>query len=344
MEFKDYYAALGLASTATQAEVKRAYRKLARKFHPDVSKEPQAEARFKAVAEAHEALIDPERRAAYDEMARRHASGQDSDPTPGRDSGFEFSGAGTGHPRYRQSSPSQPGAEDFSDFFEALFGRAAAEGGARDGRRHGPVRAGSQAPSRDHHAKVSISLQEAFLGGPRMIALRMPVADASGHSVIQERKLEIQLPKGIRDGQHLRLAGQGAASGTEHGGIGPTPTPASDLYLEIHVLPDPVFRLDGSDVYFDLPITPWEAALGATLTAPTISGRVSLSVPAASVQGRRLRLKGLGLPGKVPGDLYAVLKVVQPPASSADEKAAYAALAAAFPAYAPRADTELGRP
>lgn len=335
MEFKDYYATLGVKRTATQDDIKRAYRKLARKYHPDVSKEPDAEARFKEVAEAHEALIDVERRAAYDDIAQRHASGQPFEPPPGWDSGFEYSGSGPGgmpgrQPRGRASDGSE--SRDFSDFFESMFGRggpggfSGAEGTPHRGARSGPMQ------GRDHHAKVAIELLDAYQGAKRMILLRMPVVDATGHATLQERQLEVNIPKGIRAGQHLRLAGQGAAG---HGGA-----PAGDLYLEIQLLPHPVFRLDGGDVSFDLPVAPWEAAMGATVTAPTLDGSVQLSVPPGSSPGRKLRLKGKGLPGKLPGDLYAVLTIALPPSASEPEQEAWRALARAFAAYNPRAALE----
>ena len=325
MEFKDYYATLGVAPTAAQDEIKRAYRKLARKHHPDLNKAPEAEARFKEVAEAHEALIDPERRAAYDAIAQRHANGQPFEPPPGWDSGFEFSGRGGEGAAPRQRADTRP-PEDFSAFFESLFGRGPGE--PMRGQRGGPQSAGGG----DHHAKVSIDLLDACHGATRMISLRMPVADASGRATLQDRQLEVHIPKGIREGQHLRLAGQGAAG---HEGA-----PAGDLYLEIQILPHPVFRLDGSDLRFDLPLAPWEAALGATVTAPTPDGPVQLTVPAGSSPGRQLRLRGKGLPGKVVGDLYAVLQIVLPPADSAPQREAYGALAQAFPSYNPRAGLE----
>lgn len=319
MEFKDYYATLGVQSTATQAEIKRAYRKLARKFHPDVSKEADAEARFKEIAEAHEALIDAERRAAYDAIAQRHASGQAFEPPPGWDSGFEYSGRGGG---------GMPGrGEDFSDFFESLFGRGGFDGAM-------PQRHAARGPAQghDHHAKVAIDLQDAYRGAQRTITLRVPVVDAAGRTALQERQLDVSIPKGVREGQHLRLAGQGAAG---HGG-----GPAGDLYLVIQILPHPVFRLDGSDLYFDLPVSPWEAALGATVPAPTPDGSVQLTVPPSSSQGRKLRLKGKGLPGKVPGDLYAVLTIALPSPASDAEKEAYGALAHTFATYNPRVALE----
>jgi curved DNA-binding protein len=335
MEFKDYYATLGVERTSTQDEIKRAYRKLARKYHPDVSKEPDAEARFKEVAEAHEALIDVERRAAYDDIAQRHASGQPFEPPPGWDSGFEYSGAGPGgmpgrHPRGHASDASEAG--DFSDFFESLFGRGGRSGLGGDERMQRRSAGSGPEQGRDHHAKVAIGLQDAYLGTKRMISLRMPVVDPTGHATLQERQLEVNIPKGVREGQHLRLAGQGAAG---HGGA-----PAGDLYLEIQFLPHPLFRLDGGDIYFDLPVAPWEAALGATVTAPTVDGSVQLSVPPGSSQGRKLRLKGKGLPGKRPGDLYAVLTIGLPPSASEPEKEAYGALARAFASYNQRAALE----
>ncbi len=214
MEFKDYYATLGVQRTATQDEIKRAYRKLARKFHPDVSKEPDAESRFKEVAEAHEALIDPERRAAYDDISQRHARGEAFEPPPGWDSGFEFSGRG--RPGPGQGAQQQPGTADFSAFFESIFGR-----GAQNAR---PAAGGHrQAPGSDHHAKVMIDLEDSYGGARRTLSLRVPVVDAHGHVALQDRWLEVNIPPGVREGQHLRLAGQG---GPGHGD-----EPPGDLYL-----------------------------------------------------------------------------------------------------------------
>jgi curved DNA-binding protein len=328
MKFKDYYATLGVGPTATQDEIKRAYRKLARKYHPDLNKEPEAEARFKEVAEAHEALIDVERRAAYDDISRRYAQGQSFEPPPGWDSGFEFTGRSADAAQSRSAHDAGRAAE-FSDFFESLFGRGAVAPGD-SGRNHDGGKGPSQ--GRDHHAKVAVSLEEACRGTRRTIALRLPVIDATGHATLRERQLEVGVPAGVRPGQHLRLAGQG--------GTGQDGASAGDLYLEIQVLPHPVFRLDGGDIYCELPVSPWEAALGATVAAPTPHGVVQLSVPQGSSQGRKLRLKGKGLPGKAPGDLYAVLRIALPPAGSAPQKAAYSAFASAFPACNPRAHLE----
>ena len=310
MDFKDYYATLGVAPAATQADIKRAYRKLARKYHPDVSKEADAEARFKELAEAYEALNDDEKRAAYDDAVERHKNGQTFGAQPGRDSGYEFSGAGN------------EAADNFdhSDFFEALFGRRG--GGVRSARPQGPVAGG------DHHARVQIDLLDAYRGGRRTITLRFPKRDEQGRVSMQDRQLEVNIPKGIREGQHLRLNGQGEA------GFGDGP--AGDLYLEIEFSAHPYFRVDGRDIYLDLPIAPWEAALGANVTAPTPDGSVELTVPAGSSAGRKLRLKGKGLPSVPPGDLYAVLSIALPPADGAPAQAAYRTLSAAFGSFDPR--------
>ena len=321
MEFKDYYATLGVARNATQDEVKRAYRKLARKFHPDVSKEPNAEARFKEVAEAHEALIDPERRAAYDELAQRLASGQPFEPPPGWDTGHEFSGRGAEGAQHR------PPAEDFSDFFGALFGRAHARGTRQAGARDAAWSA-MPMPGNVHHAQVQIDLLDAYRGAQHTITLRMPAVGPAGTGPLQERRLEIHIPRGVRPGQQLRLAGQGAAG---QGGAA-----AGDLFLEVQFRPHPVWRVDGRDVHFNLPVTPWEAALGASISAPTPEGPVQLSIPPGSAQGRKLRLKGRGLPGKEAGDLYALLLVALPQAGTDAEKEAYEALGRAFLAFEPR--------
>ena len=316
MDFKDYYATLGVDRQASTDEIKRAYRKLARKYHPDVSKEPDAEARFKEVSEAYEALSDTEKRAAYDEVGQRHQRGQEFRPPPGWDSGFEFSG--------RDSGGADADSFEHSDFFEALFGRATR--GA-----HG-ARAGMHAAGGDHHAKVSIDLEDAYRGARRSITLHVPVTDANGRTTMQQRQLDVNIPRGIRAGQHLRLAGQG--------GPGLGEGPAGDLYLEISFNPHPHFRVDGRDVFLDLPVTPWEAALGASVTAPTPEGSVQLSVPPGSGAGRKLRLKGKGLPGNPPGDLYAVIGIALPPADTPAAQEAYGAMARAFPAFDPRRHLE----
>ena len=296
MEYKDYYKILGLERTATQDEVKRAYRKLARKYHPDVNSEPDAEAKFKEAGEAYEVLKDPEKRAAYDELGANWQAGQQFKPPPDWDAGFEFSGGG-----YTQADRTA-----FSDFFETLFGQARASNGFRsqydfDGREfhvHG----------QDHHAKIIIDLQDAYDGATRELSLRSPELDASGHVVVNERKLQVKIPKGISQGQHIRLAGQGAP------GIGKGQK--GDLYLEVQFRTDPIYHVEGRDVYFDLPITPWEAALGHSIKVPTPKGTVDLKIPLGARSGQKLRLKGRGIPGKLVGDLYAVIQIIVPPAKN----------------------------
>jgi len=313
MEFKDYYAVLGVERSATQDDIKRAYRKLARKYHPDVSKEPDAEARFKDVAEAYDALGDAEKRAAYDDIGTRYKTGPEFNPPPGWASGFEFKGGefGGGAPF------------DRSDFFETLFGRQAAGSGRRRTR---------QTAGEDHHAKARIDLQDVYQGATRSLHLRVPRMDEQGHVTMTDHQLEVKIPRGIRSGQHLRLAGQG---GPAHGD-----GPAGDLYLEIEFAPHPYFRVDGRDVYVDLPIAPWEAALGGVVSVPTPEGNVQMTIPAHSTQGRKLRLKGRGLPAasadEAAGDMYAVLTIVLPPADAAVAKDAYRQMSETFSDFNPR--------
>jgi curved DNA-binding protein len=291
VEYRDYYDILGLKRDATLDEIKRSYRKLARKYHPDVSKEPDAEERFKEVGEAYEVLKDPEKRAAYDALGSNWQAHQEFRPPPGWDAGFEFSGGGY-----------TPGGGDHSDFFEELFGRATRGAGHRAGGFN------IRMPGEDHHAKVLIDIEDSLNGAARNISLRMPELTGDGRVVTRERTLKVRIPKGVRPGQQIRLAGQGGPGfgGGENG----------DLYLEVEFREHPLYRVEGADVYLDLPVAPWEAALGATVKAPTPSGAVDLKIPPNSSQGRKLRLKGRGLPGANPGDLYAVLRIVLPPASS----------------------------
>jgi curved DNA-binding protein len=302
MKFKDYYETFGVPRNATQDEIKRAYRKLARKFHPDVSKDINADARFKELGEAYAVLKDPEKRAAYDQMGSQWKAGQEFQPPPDWNAGFEFSGRDFG----------SGDGMDHSDFFEALFGRQA----------RGGQRPGMHTRGEDHHAKVLIDLEDAYCGAKRSISLRVPTLDAQGHVTMRDRKLDVNIPKGIRAGQHLRLAGQGQP------GLGEGP--AGDLYLEIGFNPHPQFRVDGRDVYLDLPLAPWEAALGCSLTVSIPEGSVQLTVPAGSAAGCQLRLKSKGIPGNPPGDLYVVLGIVLPPAESDSAKDAYRAMAKAF--------------
>ncbi len=309
MEVKDYYATLGLKRTASADEIKRTYRKLARKYHPDVNKEADAEDRFKRVAEAYAVLSDADKRAAYDAAGKRPQGRQNSDSPPSWNGSYEFGGG-----------------KDFesSAFFEELFRRqAAGERGPRGGQHLG---------GGDQHAKARIDLEDSYRGGSRTLSLSVPQIDAQGLVTMHERQLEVKIPKGIRDGQHLRLAGQGGA------GLGSGAT--GDLYLEIDIAPHPHFRVDGRDVYVDVPIAPWEAALGAGVTVITPDGSVQLTVPPGSAGGRKLRLKGRGIPCTPAGDLYVLLSISLPPADAEPAREAYRQLRDAFRDFNPRRSLE----
>ena len=322
MEFRDYYEVMGVARDATQNEIKRTYRKLARKYHPDVTDESDAEERFKVVGEAYAVLKDPEKRAAYDQLGANWKDGQDFRPPPGWDEGFEFSGGDTGDFRGDgYASYGGVGREQFSDFFETLFGQGYNDGyaGRRELHIHG----------QDRHARISIDLRDSYTGATRSITLHAPELTDDGHLVTRDRLLNVKIPKGIRDGQKIRLAGQG--------GPGMGNGKAGDLFLEVEFRPDNRYRVDGDDVYLDLPVTPWEAALGATVTVPLPSGNVDLKIPAGSNQGGKLRLKGKGIPAKQPGDLYVVFDVKLPPAHSDEAKALYKKMSEEMP-FNPRAD------
>ncbi len=332
MEFKDYYKVMGLARDATDAQIKQAYRKLARKYHPDVSKEKDAEARFKELGEAYEVLKSAEKRAAYDRLGQGPRPGEDFRPPPDWGAGFDFGRAGhrAGSGRGAAGGASAGGgfgrgnAADYSDFFESLFGGAA--GDARQG-------AGGFRPGRgeDHHARVSLDLDASLSGGSRTLTLRIPEMDAEGRVVAKDRTLNVQVPKGILPGQTIRLAGQGAAPMGDD--------PAGDLYIEVQFQPHPLYRVDGRDLYLELPVTPSEAALGAAIKTPTPGGIVDLKIPAGSRAGTKLRLKGRGIPATEAGDFYVILQIALPPAADERAKNAYRALADALP-FNPR--TSLG--
>ncbi len=318
MEYRDYYQILGVARTATAEDIKKSYRRLARKYHPDVSKETDAEQKFKEVQEAYEVLKDAEKRAAYDQLGSGWKSGQQFRPPPDWASGFEFSG-GT-RPRGAAGGAYGFEPEGFSDFFSSLFGGASPFGAA-----------GHKRPSgRDHHARIDIDLEEAFGGGTRTLDLKRPEPGPGGTPELRSHTVRVTIPAGVTDGQLIRLAGQGeAASG---GGR------AGDLYLEVHVRPHRLFQLDGRDVTLTLPVAPWEAALGATVTVPTLGGAVDMQVPPGAQSGQKLRLRGRGLPGQPPGDAYVQLRVVLPPADSPEARALYEDMRGKLAGFDPRAD------
>jgi curved DNA-binding protein len=322
MEYRDYYKILGVQRAATAEEVKTAYRRLARKFHPDVSKEKNAEERFKQVQEAYEVLKDPQKRAAYDQLGSEWKSGQQFRPPPDWGSGYEFSGGGPRAGRAQRRGGAAPDGEayaeeGFSDFFSSLFGGGSPFGGAA--RRGG----------RDHHARIDIGLEQAFHGTTSNLELKRPEIGSDGTLEVRAHTVRVTIPPGVTDGQLIRLAGQGepAAGGGR----------AGDLYLEAHILPHRLYQLDGRDVTLTLPVAPWEAALGASVTVPTLGGPVDMQIPSGAQSGQKLRLRGRGLPGKPAGDQYVQLKVVLPPATSAQARAVYDEMRAKLD-FNPRAD------
>lgn len=315
MEYKDYYQTLGVAKTASEDDIKKAYRKLVRKYHPDVSKEADAQSKTQDINEAYGVLGDAEKRAAYDELGRGHQyrAGQEFRPPP--DWGRGFGGAGG------PGGPGQGGAGGFggadSDFFSDLFANFGGGGRRRQ-----------QAPQRgeDSHASISIDLTDSYQGATRTISLMVAERDAQDRIVTRERNLSVNIPKGVTAGQQLRLSGQG-----QPGAAGP-----GDLYLEIQFRPNARYRLDGRDVYQTVPVAPWELALGGEIEVATPSGKVNVTVPAASQSGRKLRLRGRGLPAKEAGDLYLLLEVVLPPANTDKARELYQAMAREL-AFNPRA-------
>ena len=313
MEFKDYYQTLGVTRAATAEDIKKAFRKLARKYHPDVSKEPDAETHMKAVNEAYAVLSDPEKRAAYDQLGQGYQPGQDFRPPPDWDTGFEFSGPG--------SSSAQ--ATDFSDFFAELFAH-------RGDARHAGVRSGGfHARGEDHHAKILLELEDAFHGATRQISLRVPRLDAQGRVLLETRTLNVQIPKGVREGQMIRLAGQGTPGlGEGHPG---------DLFLEIHFKPHPRLRVDGRDLHLTLPVTPWEAALGAVVAVDLPDNTLKVRIPEGAQSGRQLRVRGKGIPADPPGDLLLHIEVVLPPADTPKARELYETMAREL-AFDPRVE------
>jgi curved DNA-binding protein len=313
MEYRDYYKILEVPRTATADEIKRSYRKLARRFHPDVSKEKNAEARFKEVAEAYEVLKDTEKRAAYDQLGSDYRGGQQFRPPPDWGQNFEFTSPRRGR---RQAG----NGEGFSDFFSSLFGEESPFSG--------PAGRGSfRSRGEDHRARLELSLEDAFRGVSRQISLQHPALGADGHVALEERTLKVQIPAGVTEGQVIRLAGQGSAGEAGSG----------DLLLEVHFAPHRLFRAEGRDITLELPVAPWEAALGATVSTPTLGGAVELRIPAGARAGQKLRLRGRGLPGEPAGDQYVVLKIVLPPGTEPRARELYEQMRAELN-FDPRAD------
>jgi curved DNA-binding protein len=297
MKYKDYYAILGVDRNASAEDIKKAYRKLARKYHPDVSKEPNAEEKFKEMSEAYETLKEPEKRAAYDQLGR-YTPGQDFQPPP--DWGQQFAGAGTVFEDI-----------DLADLFAGLAGRHGA--GGRGGR--------AFTSGRDYEATVHLTFDQAFHGTEIELDLSVLEFDEKGNARRVPRHIKVRIPKGVTNGQQLRIPGKGG-KGVDGGRDG-------DLYLDIVVEPHPLYRVDGQDLYLDLPLAPWEAVLGTTVRLPTPAGAVSLKVPAGTRAGQQLRLAGRGLsrPGATAGNLYAIVQIVVPSVVDERERALYRQLA-----------------
>lgn len=311
MEFKDYYQALDVPRDADADTVKKAFRRLARKFHPDVSKEPDAQSRMREINEANAVLSDPERRAAYDAIGQGRQPGERFTPPPDWDAGFEFSGPA--------GADAGDGAADFSDFFAELFGRMGAHPAGAAG--HGPGHGAASRRGQDHHAKIVLDLEDAWRGATRQITLRSPGLDEQGRLQLSLRTLDLRIPTGVRPGQLIRLAGQGSPGS---GGA-----PAGDLLLEVQFAPHARFRIDGGHLLADLPVAPWEAALGAVVPVALPDGSsLKVRVPAGAQGGSRLTVRGKGLPGKTPGDLDLVVRVVLPSGLEPRARRHYEAMAA----------------
>ena len=310
MEFKDYYAILGVADDAETAEIKTAYRKLARKYHPDLNPEADAEARFKEVAEAWEVLKDPERRAEYDELRRYGGRRHDFEPPPGWQSA-----AGAGSHRY---------AGDFSDFFNEIFGGGFAGAGPGRG-------APTGFRGQDVEIEMPLFLEETVGDVSKPVEYELPVIE--GGQLRRKRKsLKVTIPTGTADGERIRVKGQGAP--------GQGDAPAGDLYLHVRLVPHPLFDVEGHNLFVTVPVAPWEAALGAKVTVPTLDGKIRLTIAPGSQAGQKLLVRGKGLVGKAgKGDLYAILKVVMPPQRSESVQALWQELAKSA-AFDPRADWE----
>lgn len=302
MDYKDYYKILGVEKSASSDEIKKQYRRLARKYHPDVSKETNAEEKFKEVKEAYEVLKDPEKRKAYDQLGSGWQGGQGGfEPPPG----WEFhQQGGAAHSGFH-------GQGDYSDFFESIFGGMG--GGARHHARGG---AHFHQRGEDKNAKISISLDQAFHGSEVVLTFQDTVVNPQTQQLERKnRELKVKIPKGVSDGQQIRLAGQG---GQGYGG-----SANGDLFLEVSIKPDKFYKLDGKDITLHLPVTPWEAALGASVVVPSLAGNVNLKIPPGSQSGQKMRLKGRGLPAKTPGDQYVILDIHIPEPKNDAQKLLY---------------------
>lgn len=310
VEYRDYYETLGVARDANADDIKKQYRRLARKYHPDVSKETDAEDKFKQVKEAYEVLKDPEKRKAYDQMGDQWQAGQGFTPPPSWEQAY-------------QGSPENTADDaDFSEFFSSVFGQGR---GTRQAHRAHRKRRGQ-----DQHASITISLQDAYQGAEKLLQLQTQQLDpATGMVQHAPHSLKVKIPAGVMEGQQIRLSGQG--------GEGLGGGPRGDLYLAVHLRNDARYTAQGRDIYLNLPITPSEAALGASIAVPTLGGSVTLKIPEGAQGGQKMRLKGRGLPGNPAGDQYVVLQVHVPKPTTDEQRALYTQLAEQLPEN-PRSD------
>ncbi|MFO7718508.1 MAG: J domain-containing protein, partial [Desulfohalobium sp.] len=314
MEYKDYYEVLGVDRNASQEDIHKAFKKLARKYHPDLNPDDQeAERKFKEANEAYEVLKDPEKRKRYDHLGADWEHGQDFDPPPGYENmHFTFGGG-------------QGGAGGFSDFFETIFGdmfggRAnfqGGQGGFGGGQFGGR---GFQQKGQDAEASLELSLEDAYSGGQKTVTLQERVPGPDGRVRVQPKTLQVNIPAGVKDGARIRLSGQGnpGMGGGPHG----------DLFLKVHLRPHQLFKVEGSNIVYDLPLAPWEAALGAQVRVPTLEGQVEMNIPAGVGSGQKLRLRGRGLgKGQKKGDQLVRVMIKTPKHLSEEEKALWEQLA-----------------
>lgn len=318
LKYKDYYSILGVSRSASQDDIKKAYRKLARQYHPDVNKSLSAEARFKEIGEANEVLSDAEKRKRYDQLGSNWQSGQEFRPPPEWGNvHFDFN-SGRAEPGRKQQSRGGMGPEDingFSDFFETLFGRGFG------GSQRGESRDWFKRRGEDQEAEITIPLEDAYSGAKKSITLQTSDVDEDGRMQRRTRTYDVKIPPGTGEGARIRLAGQGS-EGVAGGQAG-------DLYLKVHIAPHELYTLKGNDLDVDLPVAPWEAVLGATVNVSTPGGTAVINLPPGCRSGQRVRLKGKGMPygrGEA-GDLYAVIQIVVPSRLSAKEKELFVELA-----------------
>ena len=309
MEYKDYYKILGVDKKATPDKIKREYRKLARKYHPDVSKHSDSDGKFKEIGEAYEVLGDPEKRKDYDELGSNWQAGQQFNQQ--QQAYQDFGGDNSSNAGFDFGGGFSEGTYGHSDFFESLFGQKF----TKSQKTHQTGQHTFSQKGEDVHAKISVPLEDAFTGATTNIKFSLPTITPEGKIENKTVSLKVKIPKGIKSGQKIRLARQG--------GPGINGGKPGDMYLEVEFEKHKYYKVDGADLYIDLPVAPWEAALGAKIKIPLPNGNVEMKIPPNTLQDKTLRLKGKGIPAKKHGDLYVVIDIVLPPAKDEDSKKVY---------------------